>query len=466
MLLKASKILLNVALLSCVVVLTSAFFPFIGGKDYFFRFAVELALACFILWWAFEARDHEVIHRLKEVSKKPIFIAVSIFVVAFLLASAFAYDPHAAFWSNFERGEGGFEMIHYYVFFALLATLFEKKEDWRLFFKAGLIAASLMILYGVFAQLGWADNFISPYSGGPPPGGWFTRLVDARFQGSLGNPAYVAPYLLFSMFYAFSLWATSKLNNKWVKRILYGGVTISFLAFFFFSQTRGAFAGLAAAVAVFFLYFIFLKPKLRRWLIPVFAILAVAFVVMVHYRDTDFVKNLPGGRLFDLSLTADSAKTRLWTWGSAWQGFEARPLLGWGPENFSAVFDKYFNPGHFVPGQNTETWFDRAHSIYFDYLAETGILGFLSYLGIFAAFYWEFFKRAYRRHDFSQLEKALIFVMPVAYLVQGIAIFDVLPIHINVFAFLAFSYFVFYHHGTASASDEHKLSTSSHHAAN
>ena len=47
-----------------------------------------------------------------------------------------------------------------------------------------------------------------------------------------------------------------------------------------------------------------------------------------------------------------------------------------------------------MPGENNETWFDRAHSVYFDYLSETGILGFLSYLGMFFMFYWEFFKRS------------------------------------------------------------------------
>src|SRR6266481_6526024 len=63
---------LYISAFSVLIVMNSAFFPFIGGKDYFFRFAVELALACSVLWWAFEAREGEVMHRFKEVCKKPL----------------------------------------------------------------------------------------------------------------------------------------------------------------------------------------------------------------------------------------------------------------------------------------------------------------------------------------------------------------------------------------------------------
>ena len=39
--------------------------------------------------------------------------------------------------------------------------------------------------------------------------------------------------------------------------------------------------------------------------------------------------------------------------------------------------------------------------------------------------------------------KALIFSLPVAYFVQGIVLFDILPIYLNVFLFLGFSAYLF-----------------------
>jgi O-antigen ligase len=138
-------------------------------------------------------------------------------------------------------------------------------------------------------------------------------------------------------------------------------------------------------------------------------------------------------------------------WGEAWKGFLERPVLGWGPENFTTVFDKFFNPNFYAPGQNNETWFDRAHSVYFDYLSETGILGLLAYLGMFAVFAYEFFSLKRRakhegsgHHNANILVRGLMLAMPVAYLVQGVAIFDVLPMYLCLFLFLAFSSYYFY----------------------
>src|SRR5580692_4950723 len=90
------------AVFAVLIVVNSIFFPFIGGKDYFFRYAVELGLIAWLLWWAFEAKN-----LIQSTFKKPIVIATTIFVAAFELACLFALDAHAAFWSNYERGEGG-----------------------------------------------------------------------------------------------------------------------------------------------------------------------------------------------------------------------------------------------------------------------------------------------------------------------------------------------------------------------
>lgn len=439
MFLRISKFFLYASVFSVVVVLPFTFFPFIGGKYYFFRVAVEMALALFVLWWAFDSEGARLAPQwLKNFYRQPLVIAVSIFVAIFLLASIFAYDPHLAFWSNYERGDGGFQMLHYYAFFVLLGVIFRKDEDWRKLFWLSLVAAALMILYGLLATA-FVPGFFGPYTKSNPlsPSFW-GRLFhpSSRFQGSLGNPAYVSPYLMFSMFYLLYLWWSRKGRRPGIGWV-YGGLTLFFLLFFVLGQTRGAFLGLVAAVVTFLVFLIFgggkQFRKLGGWL---FLLVIFGGSLLFYLRDTALVKSLPGSRFLEFNFTTLTVQTRFWTWGSAWQGIKERPLLGWGPENFSAVFDKYFDPRHFMPGRGGETWFDRAHSIVFDYLAETGILGFAAFLGIWATFFWELAKR--RVWFDSPLLNGLFFAVPVGYLVQGIAIFDVLPIYLNVFVFLAF----------------------------
>lgn len=452
---RIAKWYLYISVFAVVVVMNSMFFPFIGGKDYFFRFAVELSLICFVFAWALEMGAGELSKLLKAAYKKPLVIAVTAFVVIVLIACLFAYDIHAAFWSNYERGEGGFQMIHYYLFFMLLVLLVRSENDWKNVFRFSLVAAVLMILYGVGANL-LVAGFVGPYAGGnAAPAGWWHKLFDPRFQGSLGNPAYVAPYLMFSMFFTAYLWVTRKKEavRATLAHVGYAALTAVFLLFFILSQTRGAFLGLGAGVFIFALYLAIAgRGALRKWSLVALVLVVIAGGTVFALRNSSFVQSLPEGRLLQISLSDTTAQTRFWVWGEAWKGFLERPVLGWGPENFSTVYDKYFDPRFFIPAvQGVETWFDRAHSVFFDYLAETGVLGLLSYLSIFVVFAWEFFKKKFRAHEYDWKHVfvgGLFLALPVGYLVQGVAIFDVLPMYINLFLFLAFAYYYFYeNHG-------------------
>jgi O-antigen ligase len=440
-----------VAVFAVVVVINSIFFPFIGGKDYFFRYAIELGLIAFLLWWGFEAKAGELMGMVKTAFKKPLVIAVSVFTLACLLAALFGFDAYAAFWSNYERGEGAFQFLHYYAFFMLLVFLFQNEEDWKNIFKFSLVAAGGMILYGVMANLGYS-SFISPYAGGGAPTGWWHQLIDGRFEGTLGNPAYVAPYLIFSMFFAAYLWISSKIAGTLTaaKSWMYGIIIAIFVFFFYTTQTRGAFLGLAAGLFIGAIYLAFSGTKtVKKWSIFALGVLVVLGLGIYAVRNEPFTQTIPGARVLQISLSDATAQTRFWVWGEAWKGFLDRPVFGWGQENFTAVFDKYFNPNFFVPGQNTETWFDRAHSVFFDYLVETGIIGLLSYLAVFVVFVWEFFRRrkidlaAGHRQGMYALRNALIIATPVAYLVQGAAIFDVLPMYVCLFLFLGFANYYF-----------------------
>ena len=259
------------------------------------------------------------------------------------------------------------------------------------------------------------------------------------------------------MFFAAYLWIQSRISGKLnaIKSWGYGILIAIFLFFFYLSQTRGAFLGLVAGLFILVLYLAFAGSKtVRKWSLVAIGIMIVLGLGVFAIRNEPFLNNIPGGRLAQISLSDSTAQTRFWVWGEAWKGFLERPIFGWGPENFTTVFDKFFNPNFFTPGQSTETWFDRAHSVFFDYLSETGIVGLLAYLSIFLYFALEFFrKRRVRAAGASEhhktahtLENGLLLAMPVAYLVQGVAIFDVLPMYISLFLFLAFANYYFNRH--------------------
>jgi len=444
---KISKFFLYLAPFSTAIVTASTLFPFIVGKYVFFRAAVDLALIFFLLGLLLQDKLSVMGSRLSAKLKSPLVIAVSIFVLIFILSGFFGVNPSNSFWSNFERGEGGIQIIHLYVFFLLLAVVFREEKDWLKLFWVLIAAAALMILYGAAAGLK-----MSGFIGGAFGGSGF------RFSGSIGNPAYVATYLVFSLFYAcYLLFGADRRESdknsrgiifyweklKTLKGIILMFFMILFFVFFWLAATRGAFVGLLAAIVAGTAYFVYGRKNLRKWFFGGVVVLLLAVGTMVYFKDTAFVKSIPGSRVFDISFSAQTWQHRTYMWKIAYDGFKERPLLGWGPENFINIFDRHFNVQYFNPTEGFGAWFDRAHSIYFDYLAETGILGLSSYLGIFAVFYWQLFKRRDDQRRQSALQNALIFAIPVAYLVQGIVLFDVLPTYLNVFSVLAFASYKF-----------------------
>ena len=422
--LRFSTIFLALALLSVIFVASSNFFPYIGVKAYWFRLCVSLALIFFLGWVGFQSSNEEIRRLFKQTFSSPLVLATTIFAVIFVLASVFAYDPLAAFWSNLERGEGGFQMIYYYLFFLLLVLTGRDEKTWLLFLWTTLIAAVLVIGYGVSSFVGIINSGMSTAGG----------IFGQRFAGSLGNPAYLGSYMLFSLFFAGFL--ISGKGVKFGERLALISLSILFFAFFLFAQTRGAFLGLIVSVVVFLLFYAFKNSVHRRSLIITALILTLLFSTLIYFRESPAIKNMPViGRLLRVSVFDRSVQSRLWVWQTAYEGWKERPILGWGPENFTKVFNNRFDIRHFVPDETSDTWYDRAHSVFFDYLVETGILGLLSYLGIFVVFYWQFFKQ--------KIQSALFFAFPVAYLIQGIVLFEILPIYLPFFFFLAFSVYRF-----------------------
>lgn len=460
---KLSKFFLYLVPFTVIIVSRGTLFPFIVGKYVFFRVVVELALISFLWAWvrgetlinADKNKKSASISRNQHQSAlwlQPLVIAVSVFVLIFLLAGFLGYNPSASFWSNFERGEGGLQMLHLFIFFILLVLLFKDEKAWRKMFVVSLWAAGLVITYGLAAALK-ISGFIGP--------GFCERVA-----GSLGNSAYLGTFMLFALFYASYLFAIeyqhkSASYKKWVL----GGLPVLFFVFFVLSQTRGAFLGLGVAVIVGLLYLFFHLPA--GWFRKITLISVVILIISggVAFKFRQSINLIPfcsgSNRLLDFSVKTESFQTRLFLWEQSIKIFKERPILGWGPENFSPAFEKHYD-------YRLTVWFDRAHNIFFDYLTTTGILGFLSYLSIFVVFYWQFFKKtlinadkkpinADNQHKSAKnpclpagrsinpclLQNALLFALPIAYLVQGLVLFEVLPIYISLFLFLAFANYKF-----------------------
>ena len=408
------KVLIFAVPFLSLVISRSMLFPYITGRNFWFRILVEIAL---VLWIGLVVLDKEARPKLT-----PLFWIIGAFVLITGLADLLGADPYTSFWSRYERMEGYLLILHLAAYFVMLGSVLKTKKDWLIFFNIFIVAGLLVGGYALLQRL----NLLRAIQGG--------RL---RVDGTIGNPTYLAGYMIFIVALAVYLFSIAKSRfGKWY----YGIAAIFFFIIIYFTASRGPILGLGAAAL--FLPFIYLfkrsksdsDRRYKKWaaiLLAAAVILPTGFWLM---RDTSLIKSNPTfSRLASISLTEKTTRSRFMIWNMAWQGFKERPILGWGQENFPAVFAEYYNPKLY----DQEPWFDRAHNIIFDWLINGGALGFLSYLSIFGVALWMIWQSE-RKGSVGFFEASIISAAFLAYFLQNIFVFDNFNTYILFFALLAY----------------------------
>lgn len=414
---KLSKFFLYASLFVPLVLVKKFFFPFIAGKAITFRILVELAVLFFLLHLLAHINNPDFYKRLTEKLKHPIVICVALLALTFTITALTGINPEQSFWSNFERGDGALQLLHAAAFFILAVLLFTDRKSIERLLIVNIFVSAPICIYA-FLQL------ITPIDTNT---NWFIVAPGDRVSGTLGNPSYLAAYLLFIM--AFIIYFFIRYKDPIWRTVL--GVLGSFELFIFLKTgTRGAFLGFVAAILlVAAINFLITKSKnLRMTLGALFIVGIVLIGSFFATKQSPVWENVPVlNRLINFNSAANDIKPRIWTWNSALAGVIEKPVAGWGAENFPLVFDKYYNPNHF----GIESFFDRTHNIFLEYALSGGLLVLLPWLAIFYFYYQKLRARP------KDAWYSILFVVPIAYLIQGFFLFDTLPIYIVLFTFLA-----------------------------
>lgn len=445
------------AVISPVVVVPTLDLSF--GKYLLFRAAVELAAILVLGDWVFR-NSPGVTNRARIIATHPVVLAMSAFSAVSLLSTAFAFDRPLAFWSTYSRGEGTFQLLHYLAFLFLAALLFREPRDWRQVLMLSLAAAFVSIAYGLLWPAGVPASVYPQDLPIPDNSGFLGRLMGHRFVGSIGNPIWSSSYFAFQLGYLAWL-LTERRTAGSAMKLLGGGVTAAAVVYgiavatirgytmlaaggaviigagvVWFVRRRHAVAAIAAIAA---LAFAFLLAGSRgpmvaavtvaigsamflvrsRWRIATL-LAAAAICGFFVIRGATLVPQLQGRLILDTT----SADYRIQYWRTAWEGFLRRPLLGWGPENFSAIHDRY---------SDILWWVDHAHSSLFDTLAATGAIGTVASLAVLAACGWV----VYRAIPLLGQRVVILAALIGFYVIQSLFTFDWLPVSVNLYLTMA-----------------------------
>lgn len=446
---------LAVILFSPLYVSSNLFFPFIVTKAVAFNISAEIMFLAFLLLVLTTNKSSEEKYYIKP---KLITVLFGCYVL-WLFVSSFLGDNFLhSFWSNNERSEGIFLMIHLFLFLVVLTGFLRKLKEWLYAFEIFFVSTILVSLVALFQyfDISWI----------------FESSSGSRLASTIGNAGYLAGFLIFGIFLGAFLFSQRK--NLYLR--IYYFVFIALEIFIAFNTlTRGGLLALLIAGFIFSLYllFFYFKDKRLKILGVLFIICAVLSPILIFtYKESPVIQDTPVlNRLSNISLEARTAQTRLMTWQSAWYGFLERPVAGWGYENFYQVFDKHFNP-EIYEDAGSVIWFDRAHNMIFDRLITGGIIGLLLYLSvIFLPFYYLWKNYQSNQDQFitseettkkdSELKnkidanektkeskvktKGKYYLLPVvftviilAYFIQNLFIFEALVIYIPLFLVLSF----------------------------
>ncbi len=414
-----------------LIVANSFFFPFITGKAFYFRALVEIAFASWVVLAFLDAKYRPKLNALT--------VGITVFALVTLVADLLGVNPIRSLWSNFERMEGWITVVHLWMFFMVASGVLgamssdgpEGKKLWHRWMNVELAVALLVAGYGLFQLFGWAA----------------IHQGSSRIDASLGNAAYMAVYMLLNAGIAVYLFCESNLKARWVYVVL--AVLFSFELYE--TATRGTILGLVGGIMVALAaYAVFARNKSTngvagangtsgqpaisrsRWISgSIVAVVVVLILAFIGLRHQPFIENNPVlGRLASISLSSSETTARLYIWQSALTGWSQRPVLGWGQENFNYIFNANYNPAMW----SQEQWFDRAHSVYLDWLTASGVVGLISYLALYVLFLFAVWKST-----LTVAEKSALTGLLAGYAIHNIFVFDNLASYVLFFALLAFA---------------------------
>ena len=395
----------------------SIMFPYITGKNFAFRILVELAAAS---WLGLIAVNKE--YRLRN-SAMVLSVLVFTFIVG--LADLFGVNPYNSFWSNYERMEGYITVLHLVLYFLIIKNIFRTRKDWILFFSIYVTVSVFVSLFAVIEPLSviQAENYIEEYG--------------TRRASTIGNPPFLASYLVLSSFLGLILIVMTK--KIYLKLLYLLSVAINSIVIYVTASRGAILAAVIGATVIGSSLFLRklgdsnIKRVKKNAVSSIVALLILVPVIFFAYQNYDVIKKNKTISRFAMMFNSDpSVETRFYTWKIAWNGIKENPVMGWGQENFTGVYS--VNP---IPHEGKLVWMDRAHNIIIDWLINAGMLGLLSYLAIYGTVFYNLWNNL-KRKIISENETIIIATAIVAYFIQNLFTFDTINSYLIFFTLIAY----------------------------
>ncbi len=442
-------------------------FPFVVGKALWTRSLIEIALG---LW---------IILLIRNPAYRPprywLLGLFALYLFLALLTGVLGISPTRSLWSTYERMGGWFALAHWFVFLLILVSVLRTWEHWRALLNFNTGVGILVGLLAISEYFDW---------------GWFRylSLEKGRASSTMGNATFLGGYAAVNMFIAGALLVGSFVRRpsppdeapptelrelqraerrrrrdresgafliRYAPVLLWrlfwlAAIALSLTALWM-SDTRGAMIGLAAGLIALGVAG-FWWTSSRRWRIAAGTVVlaVILLVAMVATAVVLFQAAGPDARSeeetepdlwqrLSFGLGQRSFQSRINAYLVGINGFLDRPVLGWGQENFTAVYDRHVSAELDVRSYRI---FDRAHNKVVEELVGKGVLGALAYLAMWFYLLSVFIRKGRFLAPEQRRFAGLMGGGLVCYFTQNMFLFDTPGTMPQLLTLMAFAVFV------------------------
>jgi len=342
--------------------------------------------------------------------KTPLFIGFSLFVLAYSVSVIFSAVPYNSIWGGYDRMQGLYTSVGYWVIFLMVALNLRSKEQIDRIITT-IIFTSIAIVAYAFIQ--WL---------GQDPVPWQAMDPSLRASATMGNPAFLAAYLI--MVIPLTLTRLIQTSNKGeiIFAMLYALIMLLQIICVFLTKSPVPIVALFIGIFVYISVYALIKRNLIALTTVILSFIAgIIFLVLFNLPnltkipDTGiwhktFGKLMAIEHIRPLGQIADtgpytSGRTNIIMWKGVWKLITDKEepyrfFIGYGPESLSTVYYKnYTMELAQLEGANVHA--DRAHNGYLDIWVWHGLLGIGAYILLLIAIIYIALKSIYlyRKED-------------------------------------------------------------------
>ncbi|MDP2176465.1 MAG: O-antigen ligase family protein [Bacteroidota bacterium] len=266
-----------------------------------------------------------------------------------------------------------------FIFYFFLLDIFKNPNIIRKFLSYMLFGTFLLVLITLFKHS--KESFTR---------GWGYDIMKPFFEEHTMYSAYVSFFVPIALMFA-TRGGYFKFNFSY--RLFFLLVFITLILGIIFSFTRASWISLLAAAV----FYIFIQFKIS--FNQILSILFLAALIGFSKQDQilySLEKNKQGSA-DDIEAHAQSVSNittdpsnleRVNRWHCAFLMFKERPIFGFGPGTYTFQYAPFQRPENLTLISTNSGDLGNTHSEYFNALSETGLVGFISWVGLFLSSIW------------------------------------------------------------------------------